>query len=356
MNSLIKNLCLLLAFCLTAFTSQADDYHVKDITVEFKRFNSQKIRAYAVDVAIKRGFDKLLENIVPQEYNAKELAKQIDLKKVDIVEKFNITEEVNTKGRYFAKFDIIYSEEKIKKILQEKRIPYTQKAMGRVLLLPIQQASTGQLVLFGELNQFKDALFKALEGNLLIEPVLPKGDFDEITKYNPQNVLDDAAQDEVLKLANAYDTDKALIILLEQNNYQDQNIYQVTMKYRNFDEQEPESFIVLGKTLEQASNEVANKIINLWQTKNLIELNKPKRFVAMINTAGSLTELNGTIKHLESLKMVSSVKIKQLTIDYALVQTDFYGTPQEFLSTAKAKRLNVFKADNNQWMIERVLD
>lgn len=356
MNSLIKSLCLLLVFCFTALTSQADDYHVKDITVEFKRFNAQKIRAYAVDVAIKRGFDRLLENIVPQEYNVKELAKEIDLKKVDIVEKFNITEEVNTKGRYFAKFDVIYSEEKIKKILQEKRIPYTQKAMGRVLLLPIQQASTGQLVLFGELNQFKDLLYKSLEGNLLIEPVLAKGDFDEITKYNPQNVLDENSQEEVLKLANSYEADKALVILLEQNNYQDQNIYQVTIKYINFDEQTPESFIVLGKTLEQASNEVAKKIINLWQTKNLIELNKPKRFVAMINTAGSLTELNGTIKHLESLKMVSSVKIKQLTIDYALVQTDFYGTPQEFLNTAKAKRLNVFKADNNQWMIERVLD
>lgn len=356
MISLKKIMFMCIAVFVAISNAHANVYQVNDITVEFKRFNAQKIRSYAVDVATKRGFVQLLNNIIPQEYNVKELVDSIDLKKVDVVERLNIVEEINTKGKYFAKFDIIYSQDKIKTILRQKRIPYTQNTMGKVLILPIQQNKNLEYELFGETNKFKTYLFENLEKSLLIKPVMAKGDLQEITTYNPQNILDANNEDRVIQLATKYEANKSLVILLEQKDYEDKDLYQVTINFINFEDFKTETFIVIGKTLKQVSKEVSNKIINLWQQKNLIELNKPKRFVAMINTAGSIDELNATIEHLKTLKMVSAVKITNLTTQYAYVQTDFYGTPKEFLDTAKQTRLNIFKSDNGQWMIERVLD
>ncbi|HAG52700.1 MAG TPA: hypothetical protein DCL21_02825 [Alphaproteobacteria bacterium] len=351
-----KFLLITIAVFGSIYTAQASVYQVNTIKVEFKRFNSQKIRAYAVDVATKRGFTKLLNNIVPQEYDVKDVIESIDLKKTDVVEKLNINNEINVKGKYYAEIDILYNKEKIKQILQSRRIPFTQESMGTVLLLPILQDQNQEFSLFEDKNKFKDLLVKNLEGSLLITPLLAKGDLQEMTTYNPQNILDENNGANVLELATKYETNRAIIALLQQNTYEDSNINQVTIKYLGFDKMPEEKFIVLGKTLEEATKEVASKIKSLWQENNLLEFNKPKRFVAMIQTKKSLDELYATIDQLESLKTVSSVKIKQITTEYAFVQTDFYGTPQEFLAAAKSKKLGIYQSNNSQWVIERVLD
>lgn len=353
---LLKNLTLLFAIFVCAFNAQANVYQVDGIELKFKRFNSQKIRSYAVDVATRRGFEKLLKNIVPQEYNMTELFESIDLKKTDVVEKLNIIHEVNVKGKYEATFDILYSKNKVQKILEQRRIPFIQETMGDVLLLPIQQTSEQEFLLFDESNKFKDLLFTSLEDSLLINPVLAKGDLQEITTYNPQNILDDNNKSLVLELAKKYEASKALVVLLQKNDYQGQSLYQVTLKYFNFKDLTEENFIVLGKTLQQVTKQIAAKTKTIWQQNNMLEFNKPKRFVSMINTKGSLDELYSTINQLEKLKIVSNVKIKKLTTQFAFIQTDFFGSPQEFLSTAKNAKLNIFQASNNQWMIERVLD
>lgn len=353
---LLKNLTLLLAIFAFAFTAEASVYQVNGIKTKFSKFNSQKIRSYAVDVATRRGFEKLLSNIVPQEYNIKELLESIDLKKTDVVDKLNIVDEVNIKGKYEATFDILYSKEKIKKLLQTRRIPFTQETMGNVLLLPIQQNANQSYLLFEDSNTFKNLLFAELENSLLINPVLAKGDLQEITTYNPQNILDENNSTNLQTLATKYEAEKTLIVLLQKNNYQEQSVYQVTLKYFNFTDQKEESFIVLGKNLKQATKEIAEKIKTLWQQKNLLEFNKPKRFVAMIKTSGNLENLYAVMEQTKKVKTVSSVKIKQLTMQSALVQTDFYGTPQEFLAAAKNARLNIFQNQEGQWVIERVLD
>jgi len=356
MKFLKKFLLITLAIFGSIYTAQANVYQVNTIKVEFKRFNSQKIRGYAVDVATKRGFTKLLNNIVPQEYDVKQLIEAIDLKKTDVVEKVNINNEINVKGKYYAEIDILYNKEKVKQILQSKRIPFTQETMGNVLLLPILQDKNQDYSLFEDKNKFKDLLVKNLEDSLLITPLLAKGDLQEITTYNPQNILDENNSVDVLELATRYETNKSIIVLLQQNTYEDSNVNQVTIKYVGFGDLKEEKFIVLGKTLEEATKEVASKIKSIWQQNNLLEFNKPKRFVAMIKTKKSLDELYATKNQLESLKIVSSVKIKQITTDYAFVQTDFYGTPQEFLEAAKAKKLGIYQSNNSQWVIERILD
>ena len=354
---LLKKSLLILAALVASINAQASVYQVNGLKLEFKRFNSQKIRSYAVDVATKRGFEKLLKSIVPAQYNVKEIIESVDLKKTEVVEKLNIVKEVNKKGLYQAEIDILYSAEKIKKILQAKRIPYTQETMGKVLLLPIEKSlETGKLVLFEDSNKLKDELVKSLSNSLLIEPVIAKGDLKEITTYNPQNVLDDNNKDNVLELATKYEANKAIVILLEKNNFDGNDMYQTTIKYINFDNMQDESTVIMAPNVEQAAKNIALKIKNTWQTNNLLEFNKPKRFIAMINTNNSLDELYETINHMKTLRIVSDVNIKQLTTTAAFVQTDFYGTPQEFLNKAKQKRLNIFQAENGQWIIERVLD
>tara|TARA_Y100001960_G_C14781621_1_gene887265 strand:- start:4478 stop:5545 length:1068 start_codon:yes stop_codon:yes gene_type:complete len=351
---LLKKITLVAAILLSTLSAQASVFQVNNIELKFKRFNAQKIRAYAVDVATKRGFEKLLTNIVPQEYDVKGLLESIDLKKVDVVEKLNIVSEVNVKGKYEAKFDILYSEDKIKKILKEKRVPFIQETMGDVLLLAVNQTANQDFLLFEESNVLKDLLFKNLKDSLLIKPVLPKGDLQEITTYNPQNILDANNEDKVLQLAKKYNADKAIVVLLQQNNYQDESLYQVTIKYINFDKLTEESFIVLGQDMKQVAKEIKTKIKTIWQQNNLLEFNKPKRFVAMINTASSLDNLYATIKKLEKMNIVSSVKIKQLTTQYAFIQTDFYGTPQEFLSSTEKAGLKIYQGTDGQWLVERI--
>lgn len=349
---LLRFLTLFIATFALVGVAQANVFQVNGIETKFKKFNSQKIRSYAVDVATKRGFEKLLNNIVSPEYNIKELMETIDLKKTDVVEKLNIVNEVNVKGDYHATFDILYNKEKVKKILQERRVPYTQEAMGEVLLLPIQQNAKQEYLLFEESNQFKQMLFEQLENSLLISPILAKGDLQEITTYNPQNILDENNPANLENLTARYNTNKALIILLQQNNYQGQNLYQVTLKFFNIADLKEESFIVLGKDLQQVSKEIAEKIKTIWREKNTLEFNKPKRFVAMVQTVGNLDKLYSVINKIEKLNIVSSVKIKTLTTQYAFIQTDFYGQPNEFLTATKNADLNIFQSGNGQWVIQ----
>lgn len=353
---LLKKLTLLTAVLMASFSANASIYQVSGLELKFSKFNSQKIRSYAVDVATKRGFVKLLKNIIPQEYNVKEVLDSIDLKKVDVVEKLNIVNETNIKGKYEATFDILYSKDKIKHLLQERRIPFIQESMGKVLLLPIEQTAQQDYLLFEESNKLKNLLFSQLENSLLIKPVLAKGDLQEITTYNPQNILDKNSEGKVLELAKKYKSEKALIVKLQQNNYEDKSLYQVTLKYVNFTDLKEENFIVIGKNMQQVTKEIAEKIKTIWQQNNLLEFNKPKRFVAMVNTNGDLKELYSIINMLKKLKTVSDVKVKQLTTQFAFIQTDFYGTPKEFLSTAKNARVSIFQSENGQWLVERALD
>jgi hypothetical protein len=351
---MLKNITLLITICIAAFNAQANVFQVNGIDLEFSKFNAQQIRSYAVDVATKRGFEKLLQNIIPSEYNVAEIISSIDLKKVDVVEKLNIIHEINVTGKYKATFDILYNKQVIKQILQEQRIPFIQETMGNVLLLPIQQTDDQEYLVFENTNQLKDLLFEDLKDSLLINPILAKGDLDEITTYNAQNILDDNNKSNIIDLAKKYNTDKAIIVFLQNNNYQDQNLYQVTLKFINFKNLQEESFIVLGQDIKQVTGEITGKIKTIWQSKNLLEFNKPKRFLAKINTAESLENLYATVDKLKNLKTVSTVQIMQLTTQYAFVQTDFYGTPQEFLESAKQANISIYQDNNKQWLIERL--
>lgn len=354
--NLIKKLLIVCAVLGVSFNANASSvYQVNGLKVEFKKFNASKVRALAVDVATKKGFKKLLENIVPEQYNTKEILDSVDLKKTDIVEKLSIVSEVNKRGLYQAEIDILYSTEKVKKILEVRRVPFTQEVMGKVLLLPIKKDSqTGRLELFEESNVFKTELFANLENSLIMQPVLAKGELQEITNYNPQMLLDKNNKQTVINLANKYETDKAIVLLLEENDFSGNKVYQLTVNYVNFKNMEDSSTVVIATSVQDASKKVAENLTQNWLSANLLEFNKPKRFMAMVDTDGSMENLYATINAMKALNIVSDVNIKQVTTNYAFVQTDFYGTPKEFLNLTAKNKLNVFQTPDGQWKIERV--
>lgn len=337
-----------ISFLLSANSYAGNVYNVEGVEVSINHFNAQRTRTKAVDSAVKKGFYKMLDDIVLKEYNYKELLKKIDFKKIDLVEKLNIIEENSTGGKYKAKFNILYNKDAVKQVLREQRIPFTQDSMNNVLILAVKEDSSGQRLLFEESNSFKYLISEYLKDTNLIDPILPKGDFQEVTGFSPYKILDAYNQDKILDLAVNYATEKVIVIVLKEK----EESYDVQIKFINLDNMNSYNSLVMGQSLTDVTSQVAEKVKELWKKNHLLEFDKPKRFVAMIETKGDLSKFDGIIENLKAISIVSDVNIMEINRNSAIVQTDFYGQPKEFLNATTKAGLRVFQESGNSWYID----
>jgi len=327
-------------------------YNVKGVKVKFKHFNAQRTRTSAVDYAVKKGFSKLLKDIVLEEYQTEDLAKDIDFKKSDLVEKLNIVSEDTSKGGYLATFDILYNESKVKQILKERRIPFTQESMGKVLLLAVKETSSGRRLLFEDFNDFKSTIEELLQGTSLIEPIFPKGDIDEVTAFSPYNILDAYNQEKILKLAEKYETDKVIVALVSKKDVTTPDAYNLHIKFINIDKLTTYNTLIMGKSIRSVSIQASSKIKDLWKKSHLLEFNKPKKFIASIATKGDIDKLDDIIAKLNEMPIVAGTVIVELNHSEALISTNFYGSPSEFLEGTEKAGLTVFQSQDKRWFVD----
>ncbi|MCP4355116.1 MAG: DUF2066 domain-containing protein [Proteobacteria bacterium] len=350
LKGIIILLVLLAGFSADSFAKNV--YEVKGVEIKFKHFNAQRTRASAVDYAAKKGFFVMLNDIVLEKYDTEQLKKEIDFKKDSLVEKINIVSEDTSKGGYWAKFDILYNQDKVKRILKDKRIPFTQESMGKVLVIPIKEDFKGARFLFEEMNDFKYVLEDSLKKTNLLETVFPKGGLDEVTSFSPYGILDAYNSQKLLDFVKRYETDKIMIVLLSKKDVLDKNSYNLHIKFINIDSLTTYSSLVIGQNIKGISDQIAKKVKDLWKESHLLEFDKPKKLVASVATNGDLDKFDDIVNKLNEISTVSDVTISKLNRQEAEIYTMFYGSPKEFLEETEKAGLRVFQTTEGKWLVD----
>ena len=157
-----------------------------------------------INKALIESFDMLISKIlITRDLNK---ISNIKLKEVkNLINSIQVLDETFTKGKYAAEFKIYYNDEKVKRILVNKNISFTQPKKISAVFYPA-------LFVNDEIRDFDQNYFyinwKLIENeNELINFVLPLEDLDDLLKI--KEMKDKIEMLDVQNLVNKYDVSTA---------------------------------------------------------------------------------------------------------------------------------------------------
>ena len=172
------------------------------IDKNFKRENH-------INKALSLSFEMLMSKVLVSSDLTK--IKNVKIKEIkNLINSIQVLDEKYNKNQYESSFKIFYNEEKIKQLLINKSISFSQPKKISVVLLPTLFVD-GKIKSFQE-NYFYNEWNKNKEKNKLIKFILPIDDLDDFLKIEK---LKDTIEDlNMQEIAHKYD-EKNYIFLVQ---------------------------------------------------------------------------------------------------------------------------------------------
>lgn len=319
-------------------------YELKNVEITLPDGNPAKQREHAIEQATKEGFVQLLQNLTPPMVWHKHAQILQDVAAESYLESVNIVKEVNDHG-YQAVLDITFRRDAMKALLAEYNLPYSEVAPLHVLLFPVLDFGTRQL-LWEEHNPWRTALEPMMLGQNLVKLTLPAGELHEIQLLSTE-LARLGASDVLQQLTASYGADYAVVaeaklqstgfeesLLVEARWFGDPFVEPVRLTFPISAEQDFEEVLTL------AAKELHKSLTNRWRDVGLVRTDLPGRlFVRFAAESAPALERLRTV--LGKLSMVEKIETKLISLQESVFQVDYFGNEQDFITQLRQMGLAV---------------
>ena len=289
-----------------------------------KNFSREKF----INTAIINSFEMLKNEILL----SKDLTKVRNLKLKDIkslVSSFQIIEEKYEKDQYKVNFKIFYDDEKIKDLLREKNISFSQPKNISIIFLPV-------LFVNGEMFDLHDNYFykkwnEININNKTINFILPLEDLDDILKISKmQNVTDEINLSDLVKkydvtnyaLALMNFNNKNLKVYIKTNFNNNEISKNINYKLNNLDE-EPK--------LQSILTDLKMEVVDIWKQENIINVSMPLTIRIKFNHK-NLSDFHKLRNTFYKINLIKNYSVENFDINTSFFQIYYYGNPKKLRS------------------------
>ena len=243
----------------------------------------------------------------------------------DLVNSFQILEETYRKDEYRGTFKIFFNDDKVKKLLAEKNISFSQIKNISAVFFPVLFVND-ELQGFDEnyfYNHWTDVGFK----NESINFILPLEDLDDISKIKEmKNIIKEFSIDD---LVNKYNVKNYAFALLDHNNKQ-LNIHIKT----NFDNSTKSKNI--SYALDNINDEIRldfilkdlkMQITDIWKELNIVNLLMPLS-IRMKFQYANLLDLDKLKNTFYKIRIIDNYVLEEFNISHTFFKINYFGNPK----------------------------
>ena len=278
-----------------------------------------------VDKALKKSFEVLMSQILL----AQDLKKinKTTLKKIkNLIDSFQIIEESYRNNVYEAKFNIFFSDIKVKKFLGKKNISFSQPKKISAIFFPLLVVNNEIIPL--EQNFFYKEWQNINIENELINFILPLEDLDDVSKLsNLKNKIEDI---NVEDFVNKYEVKNYVFALA---NYQNKkiNIY-LKMNFNNNKISKNVSYEISNinnkKKLDFILQDLKFLVTDFWKRENVISLASPLTLKIKYKYK-NLKELDNFKKIFYEISIIDNYSLDEFSTNSSTIKIYYYGNPKK---------------------------
>ena len=322
--------------------SSTDTFTVDNIEV-IGTINDQNYKNRQLETAFRKGFEKLILNIVKKE-DQKELL-STDLKTIKLLlSNYRIVEE-NTQGnKYKLITDITFDRNIVSQFLFKKNISYAEVKKLEIIIYPIL-ISNSELSMFSKNKFFEE--WNENEDFENINFVLPVEDVEDIDFIKKNlSVLEEI---DLNRIVDNYEIRNSAILIFRYDNkklnaFMKTNLEGVKKaKKINFEKEELEN-------KESRNNIIKNAkyyINELWKKENLIDISVPSYLV--VNTKiKDPSSLEKIIKTMKKISLIENYIVQELDNKSAKIKIKFFGKIQNLQNSFLRNGIE-FKIIDDKW-------
>ncbi len=317
-------------------------FTVDKIIIEGKiKQNNYKDRY--IDIAFRKGFEKLLSNILKIEDQKKIFSTELTIIK-SFVQSYRIVEEQEIKGKYRAEISLSFNEESINQFFQKKGISYSASQSFETLIYPIFIKNSELQVFSG--NKF----FEEWNMNIEFEGVnfiLPVESLDDLVFIKKNK--DDLEEIDLQSLVDKYEIKNSAILILRY----DESILNVFIKtdFKGLKKLKKIDIFVKDldnkKVREETILKLKSIVHDMWKEQNLIDASTPSYLTlnAQFNEPYNLGEV---ISKINKISIIKSHNIQELNKNNAIIKIKYLGkikSLENFLTQSGF----IIKIQDNEW-------
>jgi len=296
---------------------------VRDIKIEGP-YNVNFSREKFVDIAIRKSFKKLSSDILL--LKDKNELENLKLKKIKtLIRGFRILEESFIDKKYFATFEVMYNDIKIKKLLSEKNISYYDPKNTTVVFFPI-------LFIKDEIKIFNDNYFyknwsNSLEDNT-IKYILPIEDIDDILSINSsKNEIEEV---DFNKLASKYDIKNYAVSIITYKPGKLKVYLKTSLDTKKYNKNIFYDLKDLNNEskLNMIIEDLQLKILDMWKRANLINIPLPLN-IQIKYKYKDLSDLNILEKTLNDIHIINNHSLEKFDFKNSFYNINYSGDPKK---------------------------
>ena len=303
---------------------------------------------FSRDKYINKAFLNSFKILMSQILLSKDLNKISNIKLNEInnlINSFQILEESYRKDEYKATFKIFYSDIKVRKLLKQKNISFSQAKNIPAVFFPV-------LFINEEIQDFYDNFFykqwTTVEiKNELINFVLPLEDLEDISKIKEmKNRIEDLNVDDFV---NKYDIKNYVFTLMNHHNKQ-LNVY-VKTNFNNNKTSKNITYELYDIKNELKLNDILKdlkmQITDIWKQENVIDLSS----LLLIRIKFQHTNLQDLYKLKNTfykISIIDNYSLEEFNINNSFFKIYYYGNPKR-LRTELLKFDYQLNNDQGHW-------
>ena len=319
-----------------------DTFTVDNIIVEGE-IRDNNYREKYTEVAFRKGFEKLIENLLQIKDQKKALSTELSTIK-SLVENFTIVNEEVLSEKYSAEVAISFKKNLLNDFFYKRGISYSASKKLETIVYPI-------LTLNSELQVFSNnKIFKEWNENQEFENInfiLPVENLDDI-EFIKKN-LDDLEETDLSQLVDNYEIKNSAILILRYDE-KDLSVFLKT-NFNNVKKFKKIEFAVKNLEDKKVREEIISKlkfsIHDLWKEQNLIDISVPSYLVvnSPIQEPGSLKKI---IKKIKQIDLIANYSVEEVDKDSAKIKIKYLGKIKSLQNSLIENGFN-FEISNNEW-------
>jgi len=307
--------------------SQENVFTINEVEVE-GRVDLNFSREKYLNKAFLNSFEVLMTKILLTRDLKK--VKDMQLEQIkQLIKSFQILEESYSKDIYKISTRILYNEDKVKKLLGQKNILFSQPENISAVFYPV-------LFVEGEMQNFNENFFyneweNIIIKNELINFILPLEDLEDISQIvKMKNSIENLNIDLFI---NKYDVKNYAFVLMEYQNKR-LNVYLQT----NFNNNKISKNISHKVTSLDDTNKLGFvlkdlkiMITDLWKEENLINVLMPLSVKLKFHHT-NLENLNELRKTFKKISIIDNYTLEEFNINNSFFKIYYYGDPKKLKS------------------------
>ena len=322
--------------------AKIDTFTVDNITVVGK-MNSNNYREKYLQVAFKKSFENLTNNILKKKDQKKLLS--TDLKTIkSLIENYQIIQEEILDDIYTIKVSMTFNRDLVSQFFHRKNITYSEVTKLELIVFPI-------LILNSELQVFsQNKFFKEWNEQKNFENInfiLPVENVDDIEFI--KNNLQFLEEIDLSALVDNYEIKNSAILIFRYDEGELNVFFKVDFK--GVEKATRVKFIVEDLTNKEVRADIIkslkNNINDFWKGEHLIDISVPSYLTFKIKIEKPET-LKNVIKRITKINLIDSYIVRELSKNSAKINIKYFGKIKNLQDELTDNGFE-FKILHNEW-------